>query len=158
MESTHTLWDVIEEGKVLSPYTGSHSSPHIRKAILFEISEDTEDGTYPRVSDYVRLTNKIEANGTSVWVNRLTRKRNKKSIEFFGCKIERSADYEDEATIEFATPIQVIFGYVGDEPIIKEIKKIKGEFTHDWFWMKSGRQDKVANGFEIWFNIKEFLS
>lgn len=157
MDSTHTLWDVIEEGKVLSPYTGSNSS-HIRKAILFEISEDTEDGTYPRVSDYTRLANQIDNDGTSAWVNRLTRKRNKKTIEFYGCKIERSADYQDEAIIEFATPIQVIFGYVGDAPIVKEVKKIKGEFTHDWFWSKNGRQDKIANGFEIWFNIKEFLS
>jgi hypothetical protein len=157
MDSTHTLWDVIEEGKVLSPYTGANSS-HIRKAILFEISEDTEDGTYPRVSDYTRLANQIENDGTSAWVNRLTRKRNKKTIEFYGCKIERSADYQDEAIIEFATPIPVVFGYVGDEPIIKEVSKIKGEFTHDWFWMKNGRQDKIANGFEIWFNIKEFLS
>jgi hypothetical protein len=32
-----------------------------------------------------------------------------------------------------------------------------GEFTHDWFWRNNGRQDKVANGFEIWFNIKECL-
>ena len=157
MESTHTLWDVIEEGKVLSPYTGGNSS-HIRKAILFEISEDSEDGTYPRVSDYTRLANQIDNDGTSAWVNRLSRKRNKKTIEFFGCKIERSADYEDEAIIEFETPIQVIFGYVGDEPIVKEVTKIKGEFTHDWFWSKNGRQDKIANGFEIWFNIKEFLS
>lgn len=157
MESTHNLWDVIEEGKVLSPYTRSHSS-HIRQAILFEISEDTEDGTYPRVSDYTRLANQIDNDSTSAWVNRLTRKRNKKKIEFCGCKIERSADYKVEAIIEFATPIQVIFGYVGDAPIIKEIKKVKGEFTHDWFWRKNGRQDKIANGFEIWFNIKEFLS
>lgn len=157
MESTHTLWDVIEEGKVLSPYNGNHSS-HIRKAILFEISDDNEDGTYPRVSDYTRLANQIDNDGTSAWVNRLSRKRNKKTIEFYGCKIERSADYQDEAIIEFATPIQVVFGYVGDEPIVKEVTKIKGEFTHDWFWTKSGRQDKIANGFEIWFNIKEFLS
>ena len=157
MESTHTIWDIIEENKTLLPYSGGYSS-HIKKAILFEISDDNEDGTYPRVSDYTRLANQIDNDGTSAWVNRLTRKRNKKTIEFYGCKIERSADYEDEAIIEFATPIQVIFGYVGDEPIVKEVKKIKGEFTHDWFWSKNGRQDKIANGFEIWFNIKEFLS
>jgi hypothetical protein len=157
METTHTLWEIIEEEKVLSPYTGSNSS-HITNGILFEISEDNEDGTYPRVSDYTRLANQINNDGTYAWVNRLTRKRNKKTIEFYGCKIERSADYQDEATIEFETPIKVIFGYIGEEPIIKEVKKIKGEFTHDWFWMKNGRQNKIANGFEIWFNIKEFLS
>ena len=157
METTHTIWDIIEEDKVLDPYNGGHSSSFIKKAILFEISDDNEDGTYPRVCDYVRLTNRIEADGTSVWVNRLTSKKNKKIIDYWGCKIERSADYETEATIEFKTPIKVIFGYIGEDPIVKEVKKIKGEFTHDWFWTRNGRQDKIANGFEIWFNINEFL-
>ena len=156
MDTTHTIWDIIEEDKVLSPYTGNHSS-HIKNSILFEISDDNEDGTYPRVSDYTRLANQIDNDGTYAWVNRLTRKKNKKSILFDGCKIERSADYYNEATIEFETPIKVIFGYIGDEPIVKEVKKIRGEFTHDWFWTKNGRQDKIANGFEIWFNIEEYL-
>jgi hypothetical protein len=35
---------------------------------------------------------------------------------------------------------------------------MKGEFTHDWFWTRNGRQDKMANGFEIWFSIKEYLA
>ena len=156
METTHSIWDIIEEDKVLDPYTRKHSY-HIKNSILFEISDDNEDGTYPRVCDYTRLANKIDSDGTSVWVNRLTSKKNKKNIEFWGCQIQRTAEYEDEATIEFKTPIKVIFGYIGDEPIIKEVKKIRGEFTHDWFWTKNGRQDKIANGFEIWFNIKEFL-
>ena len=157
METTHTIWEIIDEDKVLDPYTGKHSY-HIKNSILFEISDDTEDGTYPRVCDYTRLANRLDAAGTSVWVNRLTSKKNKKIIDYWGCKIERSADYETEATIEFKTPIKVIFGYIGGDPIIKEVKKIKGEFTHDWFWTRNGRQDKIANGFEIWFNIKEFLS
>ena len=156
METTHTIWDIIEEDKVLDPYTAKHSY-HIKNSILFEISDDNEDGTYPRVCDYTRLANNLDSDGTSVWVNRLTRKKNKKDIEYWGCQIKRTAEYEDEATIEFKTPIKVIFGYIGDEPIIKEVKKIRGEFTHDWFWTKSGRQDRIANGFEIWFNIKEFL-
>ena len=156
METTHTIWDIIEEDKILIPYTPKHSY-HIKNSILFDVSDDGEDGTYPRVCDYTRLANKLDNDGTSVWINRLTRKRNKKSIEYWGCQIERFTEWQDEATIEFKTPIKVIFGYVGEEPIVKEVKKIRGEFTHDWFWMKHGRQDKIANGFEIWFNIKEYL-
>jgi hypothetical protein len=157
METSSSIWEIIEENKVLEPRTLKHSH-HIKNAILFEISDDNEDGTYPRVCDYTRLANKIDADGTSAWLNRLTRKRNKKSIDYWGCKIIRSVDYEDNAILEFETPVKVIFGYVGDEPIIKEVKKVKGEFTHDWFWSKNGRQDKIANGFEIWFNIQEYLA
>ena len=157
METTHTIWDIIEEDKTLLPHSGGYTSG-IRKGILFEISDDNEDGTYPRVSDYTRLVNQIDNDGTYAWINRLTRKRNKKSIDFDGCTIKRTSDCDNEAIIEFKTPIKVIFGYVGDEPIVKEVSRIKGEFTHDWFWTKNGRQDKIANGFEIWFNIKEFLS
>lgn len=155
MSTSHTIWDVIEEGKVLKPYSGD--GHHIKQAILFEMSDDNEDGTYPRVSDYVRLANRLDNDGTYAWVNRLTRKRNKTKIEFFGATITRSNDWSTEAVIEFKDPIEVVFGYVGEDPIIQKVKKIEGEFTHDWFWMKNGRQSNIANGFEIWFNIKKFL-
>jgi hypothetical protein len=156
MEKSHSLWEVLEDEKVLKPFSGRHSQ-HIKNAILFEISSDDEDGTYPRVCDYTRFANKLDSDGTSFWVNRLTRKKNKLNIDFCGCIITRSADYYTDAVIEFPNPIPVIFGYIGEEPIIKEVKKIRGEFTHDWFWTNAGRQEKIANGFEIWFNIKEFL-
>ena len=156
METTHRIWDILEDEMVLDPYSGRNSS-HISNAILFDISSDDEDGTYPRVSDYTRLANRLDDEGTYVWVNRLTRKKNKKNIDYGGCKIERSADYETEAIIEFESPVPVVFGYIGETPIVKEVKKIKGEFTHDWFWLKNGRQDRIANGFEIWFNINEFI-
>jgi len=156
METTHTLWDILDEGKVLEPHTGRYAS-HIKNSILFEISSDDEDGTYPRVCDYTRLANRLDRDGTSCWVNRLSKKKNKNNIEFWGCNIKRSADYQNEAVIEFPEPIQVLFGYIGEEPIIKEVKKIRGEFTHDWFWTRNGRQEKIANGFEIWFNIEEYL-
>jgi hypothetical protein len=155
LETSHTLWSVIDDEAILEPYSGRYSS-HIKNAILFEISEDDEDGTYPRVCDYIRLTNAIESEGTSAYLNRCA-KRKKLSFEFMGVTITRTAEYEDNAVIEFKTPIDVVFGRVGEEPIIRKVKKMTGEFTHDWFWRNNGRQDKVANGFEIWFNIKECL-
>lgn len=42
-------------------------------------------------------------------------------------------------------------------PIIEKVKRIKGEFCHDWFWTRNGRQSKIANGYEIWFNVQEYL-
>jgi len=74
-----------------------------------------------------------------------------------GCTIVREKEYEDEAIVEFTEPIDVVLDYIGGEPVVKKVKKIKGEFTHDWFWIRGGRQDEIANGFEIWFNIEEYL-
>ena len=156
MKTSNSIWEIIEDGAALTPYSGSRSS-NIKNAILFEISDDCEDGTYPRVSDYTRLANKIDSDGPAAWLNRLTRKRNKKVIDYYNFKIHRTSDFEDGAILEFETPIEVVFAHIGDTPIIKEVKKIRGEFTHEWFWLSRGRQDKIANGFEIYFNIEEYL-
>ena len=155
LETSHALWNVVEDGAPLEPYTGRNSS-HIEKAILFESSSDDEDGTYPRVSDYTRLANAIDSDGTSAYLNRCGR-RKKLNFDFMGVNVTRTAEYEDKAVIEFKEPIDVVFGRVGEEPIIKKVKKIRGEFTHDWYWTRNGRQTKIANGFKIWFNIKEYL-
>ena len=122
-----------------------------------EVSEDNEDGTYPRVSDYIRFVNSLERDGTSYFLNSLTRKRNKLNIDCFGVNIRRTMDYKTEAIITFPEPIDVVFGYIGEEAIIKQVSEIKGEFVHDWFWRKNGRQNKVANGFEIWFSITKYI-
>lgn len=156
METSSQLWEIIEADKVLEPITLKHSH-HIKNAVLFEITDDQEDGTYPRVSDWTRFANSVDSEGASAWINRLSRKKNKSEIEYWGCKIVRDSKWSDRAVIEFKEPVKVVFGRVGDEPIVKQVKKISGEFTHDWFWMKSGRQDKIANGVEIWFNIEEYL-
>jgi hypothetical protein len=156
MKTSSLLWEIIEDKSALKPYTGASSS-YIKNAILFEVSDDCEDGTYPRPSDYVRLANRLDTHGSAAWINRLTRKKNKLKIDYMGCIIIRDNDWQDAAILEFETPIEVVFGYIGEEPIIKTVKKIKGEFVHDWFWLSKGRQDKIANGFEIYFNIEEYL-
>ena len=70
----------------------------------------------------------------------------------------REKDWDDRAILEFEKPIQVAMGKIGDELVIREVKRIRGEFNHDYFWVNNGRQDKMANGFEIWFNIHEYLA
>jgi hypothetical protein len=156
METTYKIWDILDEGTPLLPITLQNSS-HINNAIIFDVHQDTDDGSFPRVSDWTRFVNKIENDGVYRFLNGLTRKKNKLSIRYDQCTIIRDKDWDDSAVIEFDTPIQVVFGHIGDEPIIKEVKKIKGEFTHDWFWTSRGAQDKVANGVEIYFNIQEYL-
>jgi len=156
METTHCIWVSLDEGTPLLPITLHHSS-HITNSIIFDVHQDTDDGSFPRVSDWTRFVNKIENDGVYRFLNGLTRKKNKLKIRYDQCTIIRDKDWDDSAVIEFDAPIKVVFGHVGDEQIIKEVKKIKGEFTHDWFWTSRGKQDKVANGVEIYFNIRKYL-
>ena len=156
METTHRIWDILDEGTPLLPVTPKYPH-HINNAILIDISQDSDDGIFPRVSDWTRFANKIDNDGIYRFLNGLTRKKNKLKIRYDRCTIIRNRDWEESAVIEFDTPVKVVFGHVGDEPIITEVKKIKGEFTHDWFWTKRGRQEKIANGIEVYFNIHEYL-
>jgi hypothetical protein len=72
-------------------------------------------------------------------------------------KIIRDSKWDSEATLEFKEPIDVVIGKIGEKLIIEKVKKIRGEFQHDWFWTRNGRQDKIANGYEIWFVINSYL-
>jgi hypothetical protein len=79
-------------------------------------------------------------------------------IEYDGVKIIRDSKWDNQAILEFKEPIEVVIGQIGDKPIIEKVTKIGGEFVHDWFWSKNGRQDKIANGYEIWFVIGNYIS
>ena len=156
MKTTHSLWQVVEDGEVLEPAAGSCSGAY-RNGILFEISSDGDDGTYPRLSDYTRFVNSLDRDGAAYFINRCTRKKNKNLVDFMGVKILRNHQWEDRAVLEFPSPVKVVFGQVGEEKIVREVKRVRGTFTHDYFWTRNGRQSKMANGFEIWFNIEEYL-
>ena len=154
METTHSIWNLLDGTGPLEPTRTSI----VNKGMLIEVSEDGDDGCYPRVSDWTRHANKLDADGTSYWLNRLTRKKNKLSLLFYDqVTIIRESPWRCEAILEFKEPVEVVMGHIGDRPIIEKVKKIRGEFRHDWFWTRRGRQDKIANGYEIWFEIEEYL-
>ena len=155
MTTTHSIWEILDEGVTFEPV--DLKSSFIKNAMLFEISEDTDDGTFPRVSDYTRFANSLDSEGTSYFINRLSRKKNKLELDFCGVKITRGSQWDCKAILEFPEPIDVIMGYVGEKAIVEKVKRIQGDFTHDWFFRKSGRQDKIANGFEIWFEVEKYL-
>jgi len=137
MTTTHCIWEILDEGVTFEPV--DLKSSFIKNAMLFEISEDTDDGTFPRVSDYTRFANSLDSDGTSYFINRLTRKKNKLELDFCGVKITRGSQWDCKAILEFPEPIEVIIGHVGEKAIIEKVKRIQGEFTHDWFFKKSGR-------------------
>ncbi|CAB4175040.1 hypothetical protein UFOVP1247_71 [uncultured Caudovirales phage] len=154
METTHSIWGVLDKD---GPLKGIKTSIG-NNCMLFDVSQDTDDGTYPTVASYTRDANGLDGEGASHFINRLTRKKNKLEIEYDGVKIIRDSKWDNQAILEFKEPIEVVIGQVGDKPIIEKVTKIGGEFTHDWFWTKNGRQDKIANGYEIWFVIGKYIA
>lgn len=154
MTTTHTIWGILDGD---GPLKGIRFGESVN-AINFEVSQDTDDGTYPRLCDYMRDINALENEGASHFLNRLTRKKNKLEIVYEGVTIIRDSKWSTDAVLEFKEPIDVVVGTVGERLIIEKVQRIKGEFYHDYFWTKNGRQDKVANGYEIWFKIEEYLA
>jgi hypothetical protein len=154
METTHSIWGVFDKD---GPFKGIKMD-FGNNCMLFEVSQDTDDGTYPTVASYTRDANGLDEEGASHFLNRLTRKKNKLEIEYDGVKIIRDSKWDNQAILEFKEPIEVVIGQIGDKPIIEKVTKIGGEFVHDWFWSKNGRQDKIANGYEIWFVIGNYIA
>jgi len=152
MKTAHSIWEVTEDGL---PFEGVSFSG--KPSMLFEINEDTDDGTFPTVQRWKKHVTKLDENGTPFFLNRLTRKKDKTRIDAYGVTIHRENEWSYEATIEFKEPITVVMGRVGDLPVTATVSKIKGEFGHDYFFKSSGRQHDLANGFEIWFTPKEYL-
>lgn len=154
METAHSIWEVTD---MKLPFKGVKFL-ECGNAMLFDIHEDTDDGTYERVADWKRFLNKLDNEGTAFFINKLaTNKRKKTMIEAYDVTIFRKHDQDTEATIEFKEPITVVMGKVGDVEITAQVKKIRGEFDHDYFFKKNGRQHDLANGFEIWFKVNEYL-
>jgi hypothetical protein len=153
MKTTHSIWSLLDGDGPLKGIKMDFGN----NCMLFEISQDTDDGTYPTVASYTRDANALDEEGASHWINRLTRKKDKTQIEFYdGVKIIRENKWSHDAVLEFKEPVEVVLGYLDETPIVIDVKKIKGEFTHDWFWTRNGRQDRIANGYEIWFKIESY--
>ena len=152
MQTTPNYWSVTEG----ETFKGIEVNGY-RDCMLIDVSCDTDDGTFPRVSDYTRFVNRLEEEGTAYFLNRCSR-RKKLKFQYDTFTVTRENEYTAEAVIEFAEPITVVFGKVGDTTVTSTVKRLKGEFIHDWFWTRNGRQDKMANGFEVWFAIQEYLA
>lgn len=152
-KTTHTVWGILDGD---GPFKGIKTD-FGSNCMMFEVSQDTDDGTYPTLASYMRDANALDNEGASHFLNRMTRKKNKTRIEYDGVTIVRDSKWTETAVLEFKEPIEVVIGRVGDRPIIEKVTKLSGEFHHDWFWTRNGRQSKIANGYEIWFEVKDYL-
>ena len=154
METVHSIWNVLDGD---GPFKGIKTD-FGNNCMMFEVSQDTDDGTYPTVASYTRNANSLDREGASHFLNKLTRKKEKTQVDYDGVKIIRNSKWDTKAILEFKEPIDVVIGQIGDKKIIEKVTKIEGEFQHDWFWTRNGRQDKIANGYEIWFVIENYIA
>lgn len=153
MKTVHSIWNVLDGDGTFKGIKTDFGNI----CMLFEVSQDTDDGTYPTVASYTRDANALDREGASHFLNRLTRKKDKTLLEYDGVKIIRENKWTEEAVLEFKEPFETLFAYIGETPVVRDVKKIKGRFEVDWFWTKNGRQDRIANGYEIWFVIESYL-
>ena len=79
MKAVHSIWNLLDgDGPLRGIKTDFGQS-----CMLFEVSQDTDDGTYPRLCDWMRDANALDENGSSHFINRLTRKKDKLTIPFY---------------------------------------------------------------------------
>jgi hypothetical protein len=154
VETTFQLYKVIEDGEVFKPLKSVNQIPG--KFLSFEYFQDTDDGTFLRVSDYTRLVNRMENYGTAEYLTWAGSR--KLQFDTGYCQVIRESKYSTKATLLFPRPIQMILDYVNDQPILTEVDRIEGEFTHEWGWLKKGRQDKLANAVEIYFDCQQLYN
>ena len=84
MKTTHSIWGILDgDGPLKGVKFGTSNN-----AIQIEVSQDTDDGTYPTVASYTRDANALDDEGASHFLNRLTRKK-----EQVGDLIRWSKDY-----------------------------------------------------------------
>lgn len=152
METTSRLFNVIEENQILKPAKGYYKE---RDRIYLEDTEDTHDGSWPRVSDYTRFCNKLDNYDYKAVQNFLIGAKRKKS-DWGGVTLHKVD--RDKIRLEFKEPVKVYFGKVGEKPILQEVKTIEGKLSHEFYWRKNGRQNKIANGIEIFIEEVEYIN
>lgn len=152
METSYKLWSIIDDKSVFKPLEEIYQH-QLGKFMLIDQHEDTDDGTFSRVNTYTRLVKRID-NDTSNYLTWLMSSKMKIGLD--GSILRRVDKHTAKVSLIFDEPINVVFGYVSDEPIIKEVTQINGEIYIDWFWRKNGRQNKYANGFEVYLDCEKF--
>ena len=126
-----------------------------RRTLFIDTTEDSDDGTWLRVSDYKRFCNKVDDGDTKAIQNFLIGGKRKK-CDYGEFILEKKND--DEIIVNFKSPVKALFGYVGEEPIVKEVTKLEGKIHWDFFFRRNGRQSDIANGIEFYLEEVKFVA
>ncbi len=153
METTTSIWGAVEDNEVLLPMRSINQGLENGQWMAFERVSDDEDGTFPRISDYTRLANKIDNDGVSAFLT--WQGGSKLKYDSGYCTVVRESKWDDEATLFFKEPITIQVAEVNGEPVTVQVDSIKGRFSCEWYWSKNGRQDKIANICEVYFDCQD---
>ncbi len=117
--------------------------------INFEVLDDTMDGCFARVCDWTRFANRINNNWIDEWF-----KKNWKYYEWI-TKVEQ---INNSTRFKIYTKnVKWFFATIGDKQLIESINGFTADINFEWYWTKNGRQNKIANWIDIYFeNVKAF--
>lgn len=153
METTNQLFEANEA--ILKPLKSlyEHGAGFF---VQLDQSQDTDDGIYENVEDWVKLMQLIDEGSAAEYLNFHSGK-NTLEIQYDNFKLIRENNYTDEVKIIFNDPVTVQFATVNREPVTKEVKEITGKLCLSFAWLKNGRQTDYANILEVWLNCTEFF-
>jgi hypothetical protein len=150
MQTTNSIWAALDDNLPLELFSINGEA----NSITIDMSEDTDDGIYPTAASWKRVLTGMDKEGTSYWVNRLTRKKDKCRINLEDYTITRDQPWHESAVIEFARPIQVVLNRIGDKTYTAPVKKIRGRFNHEYWF---SRNSEMATRFDIYFVVEQYM-
>lgn len=148
MTTSNEIYAIVDDGDVLLPSKDN--------CIIIETHHDSDNGTFPKVSNYVKFYNKVTNDGIEHWLKSLM--TNSCVIQGEGYKFTLANKWDTSAILKFDKPIKVCFGKIGDKLVIDEVSEIKGHFEYDTWWLKNGAQNKLPNVMQLLFQIEEYIS
>jgi hypothetical protein len=155
LEPVNQLFRLVEDHSYLVTSSSVHQGSSNGNFMSFDMVCDDEDGTFPLIMHYVNLCNRVDKHGASEFINWIG-EGNKLNIDQGYCTIIRKNKWDNEATLLFKEPINVQVGELNDEPLIVKVNRIVGEFEIDFLWCRNGRQNKIANIIELYFDCKGY--
>lgn len=112
------------------------------------------EGNLERVSDWMRLINKLNNHDTTPILRMITGDNKTSDWDYFTVSRTDIEYSEDGFLIEFKEPIQVVVAEIKDYYIIVDVTKLKGEIHWEWSYYGPDNSSNNINGYA---NMLEIL-
>lgn len=118
---------------------------------MFDYHDHKDDGKFPTKASWTKFINQLDRDSTHGLVKWLfKRKRTADWGEFTLTNV----DNWGKVKIKFKQPVNVIFGYVNEEPIVRQVTEILGSLDFEFWYSKSST---TATSVEISFMPESFI-
>lgn len=150
MTTNNEIYAIVDDGDILLPSRDNY--------ITIETHQDSDDGTFPKVNDYIKFYNKVRNNGIEHWLNYYDYDKDNNHIKFDGFVFTPKHEKSEFGVLKFDKPIKVCFGKIGDKLVIDEVSEIRGHFDFECWFVKNGLQNKLPNVIRLLFQIEEYIT